>query len=183
MEVLQKAQQLHVQGDLDKARQIYDAVLGKTKNEPYVLYSLGTLYSQMGWNGTGMHLLMRAIDETPEKIEDPKTGDMVQPEWISQAWMNLGVCYKREGHDEDAEKCYEKSLEYQPRQVESLSNLSGLYINRGEPEKGLVWAERALEIEPSNAQAAHHKGMLLLEAERWEEGWKWHENRTRKVGS
>lgn len=167
-----KAAEAHKAGNLEEARQIYEAVLGKTIKDSYILYSLATIYLQLGLNGTAMNLFMRAHDEMPDDAE-----------WRGECWMNLGVAYKHEAHDTEAGHCYREALNHIKSPNDRLliyTNLAGLHVNAGAPKQGIDYARKALEIDPYYPEAGFHLGLALLEDHQYAEGWRWYNCRLRQ---
>ena len=155
-------------GKEDEAIMLFDRAVSYTMKDSYALYQLASSLGQKGLNGAAMNLLMRSIDEAPEKAS-----------WLIGAWCNLGVAFRQEGHEQEARVAYDTALEMEPRNIHVLANYAGTYVNMGEPEKGIEFCKRALDVDPYNAQAGHHYGLCLLEAGDYENGWKWYQSRTR----
>jgi tetratricopeptide (TPR) repeat protein len=166
-ELLAKASRLQAEGRAQEALGIFEQVVQKTIQDPYALYCLASCYTSLGFNGTAMNLLMRAIALSEN------------PDWLAEAWNNLGVCFRQEAHEKEAVGAYLKSLELAPGESSTWGNLSGVFVNAGAPDECLKYAEQALSLDRFNAQAGNHKALALLEKGDYENGWKWYASRLR----
>lgn len=149
-------------GDMETAGRTFEFLLGRLPHNPYILAMLGSVYVGVGRYAMAIPLLERSLQF-----------DKTQA-W---AWSNLGVSFRREGHEDRGVDAYKRSLDLDPENSETLSNMSGAFINVGEPYKALEYCEKSLAIDSQNHVAKHHKGIALLELGRFEEGFKWYEGR------
>ena len=149
--------------------------------EPNLLYTLGTHYSQTDRPGAGIALLKHAIDLG---LDGP------------DAWNNLAAAYKVEHKDESASRCYQKAIDLcekarrlnakrtrngnkptvPPEAVQAslaaaYHGMASLYVNAGKPEKIIEWAEKALELDPQDRYALWNRGLGYLESGQWSKGW------------
>lgn len=162
MDVVREAGDLHQSGEFERAAYLYENLLGAVPDDPIVMYLYGTLCNQTGRYGTGIVLLRAALDLNPG---------------IAEAWHNLGVAYRNEGHVDQARQAYRKSIELQPNNPASLTMMAGSYVNAGNPAEGLIWADKALAQDPNEVHAKNQKALCLLELGRLKEGWALYENR------
>lgn len=173
--ILEKALELQNLGKSDEAIQIFDAVLGKTIDDPYALYCAGTAFLCKGMFGVAMTLLSQSL-----QVEDAmaKESGRKTEAWFPSAWNNLAACLKHEKHRDLAIKAYRSALEH-TYDAHTLGNLSGIYINAGEPETCVEIARKALELDPYQPQAAMHYALAKLELGEFEEGFRWYNSRLR----
>lgn len=162
LDVVEKAKNLHEQGKLRDAAYLYEHLLGAQPNDAVVLYLYGTLCSQIKQYGLAITLLRAATQKAPK---------------LSEAWHNLGVTYRNEGHAEWARSAYRKAINLEPKNGDYIAMMSGAYINTGTPEAALTWADKALEINPDNCQARNNKALALLELGRYAEAWPYYRTR------
>ena len=167
VEVVQQAQQLHAAGELHKAADLYEHLLGSQPDDPLVLYLYGTLHSQAKMYGSAMVMLRLAVESAPQ---------------LTEAWYNLGVCYRMEGHTEQARDAYRKVLAAEPNNAECLAMMAGSWCNEGAPEIALQWADKALALTPDDPHARNHKALALLEMGRWDEAWPYYSTRWQLPG-
>lgn len=128
-------------------------------NEPAhwaVLFYLGTSYIAEGRHALAMICFEATLARNAK---------------ASEAWANMGVCYRAGHHVERAEEAFTKALELTPNDASIYNNLATLHVNEGTPDVGLGYLDKALELNPGNAEAHWNRGLCLLELERWGEGF------------
>lgn len=165
--ILEKAIALQQQGQGEQALRIFDALVAKTLDDGYTLYTAGTGFLCEGYNGIALTLLSQAVQNT-------KPSD----NWVAAAWNNLASALKKEGHLDLAIKAFDSSLAIK-QDASTIANMSGLYINQAKPEKVIELSKRALALDPYQPNAAHHYAMGLLESENYAEGFRWYNSRLR----
>jgi tetratricopeptide (TPR) repeat protein len=123
------------------------------------------------WSHLGEDLLLsgRATDcrvyltRATRETEDPALLDL------------LGRAYHQEGSNEDAERCWRRTLALAPRHYGALMGLASLEMDRGRPEAAIPLLTRAVEVKPDSYSARYSLGLLyrrqgrLDEARRFEE--------------
>jgi tetratricopeptide (TPR) repeat protein len=87
----------------------------------------------------------------------------------------LGRAYYQEGSNDDAERCWRRTLELAPRHYGALMDLASLEMDRGRPEESIPLLTRAVEVKPDSYPARYSLGLAcrrlgrLDEARRFEE--------------
>lgn len=165
-EQLKKAFELHKAGRLREAEPLYNSILNIDMENAQVLYLLGNLYSQSGYNGLAVNLLVNCLNARPD---------------FQEAWIDMGVALRKENQDLMALQAWERA-ESLGAHHEIYVNKATLYADSGEPEKALELCDKSiLMIDPNNEQmadayaSAHwNKALALLSLQRWKEGWKEH---------
>lgn len=134
--------------------QQYKELLNQAPDEMVLMFGIGTVEMQLGFNGAAMTWFKRclAIKELPE------------------LWNNLGTALKNENHDDLARDCWVKALALR-EDPDYYNNMVTLYINTGMPREGLQWAEKGLSIAPDHARLHWNHSLLLLEQGNWREGF------------
>ncbi|MFH1380652.1 MAG: tetratricopeptide repeat protein, partial [Candidatus Omnitrophota bacterium] len=107
------------QGNLKKAEACYKKALDIEESFPKAMNSLGVIYAKQG--------RMDVAKETFEKIIKNF------PLESTNAYINLGNCYRMEGDYRMAEKKYEKALLTDPENPNVLNKLWSLYEEMGDP--------------------------------------------------
>jgi hypothetical protein len=160
-----KAVELHKQQRYSEANHIYNRVLNGLPFEPNLLFCMADMYLRQDYNGLAANLLTNLLQENPNH---------------SEAWCNLGICFRKENRNDQAKSCWERSLAIAGDSVEVCNNMAGLYADKCEPEQALEWVYRSLKIEPENHVALWHKSLACLTLGRYEEGWKLYGHRQKK---
>jgi len=163
IDVIQDAGALHSAGRLDEAAFLYENLLGAVPNDPVVLYLYGTLHSQQKRFGSAITMLEKAT--------------RLEPTTIPEAWHNLGVAYRNEGHIQEARRAYRSALKQKPNDADLLAMLAGSYVNTGSPDQAEKYSRAALKANPTNPHALNHLALALLEKGRYEEAWPAYEHR------
>jgi Flp pilus assembly protein TadD len=162
LDVIKEAGNHHAAGQFDQAAFLYENLLGAVPDDAVLLYLYGTLCSQVQRFGSAITFLRKSVELAPE---------------LDEAWHNLGVALRNEGHNEEARKAYSRAISIRPDDAGLLAMMAGSYINEGLPEKALEWAEKSLAIEPDQLHAKNHKALALLELGRFDEAWEPYKSR------
>lgn len=139
----------------------------ETYREDTVDDDLSSLYGAMG-NCYNM------MDDIPTAMEYyKKAGEIFDKhgwnESNSVLWYNLGETWYEEGDFDQAEECYEKSLEYGRLAADSLhisdalKGLGGVYLKKGKTGKALGCLEEADKYYSVHSDQEFVKGMENLE--------------------
>ena len=83
--------------------------------------------------------------------------------------VTVGVCYNKLGRTDDALKAYEKALEYDPENADSVGlyvSLGTLYISQNKPYTAIDYLEKASAIYPE--QPAAHAYLAIAYAMAYE---------------
>ena len=150
--LLDRAKQLHQDGDLDATETLYSAILSKnivSSGVPWMLSLLGTLHMERGNNGLAVVLLREATRGLPT---------------FGEAFNNLGIALAREYVDREADAAYATAMERLPTVADIACNRAGLHINEGRPAKATEFAGRALAIDSDHGLARWHMALGRLES-------------------
>jgi Flp pilus assembly protein TadD len=156
LDVIKEAGNHHAAGQFDQAAFLYENLLGAVPDDAVLLYLYGTLCSQVQRFGSAITFLRKSVELAPD---------------LDEAWHNLGVALRNEGHNEEARKAYSRAIALNPDSADLLAMMAGSYINEGLPDRALEWAEKALAIDPEQIHGMNHKALALLELGRFEEAW------------
>lgn len=164
-DLFSKAVECHKRGQYNEAQGLYNRVLNGLPFEEQVLFCMGDMYLRMGYNGLAANLLTTLLGNNPAH---------------SEAWCNLGICFRNENKDDLAEEAWSRALKISGDSVEVCNNMAGLYCDKSQPALALPWIERALTCAPGNPTALWHKSLALLTMGRYDEGWKLYGARQKK---
>src|SRR4030067_3020281 len=96
-EILERAQQDLVSGNLDVAERAFNYLLDRNKKNPDLWFFVGTCAMTKGYKALAEKMFKECIARDPKSVS---------------AYNNLGYIYKDELKDHEAEKCFRKSLEF-----------------------------------------------------------------------
>ena len=154
---VQKGQEFQKAGDFVKAEAVYLTVLSQNPSELNSLFSLATLYQQMGKLPIAINLFRRLLMLAPPN---------------PAIYNNLGGCLHQESDNEGALEAYSLANKLSKGQdPDILSNLGGLAVNDNRPEFGLPYLDKAVELKPDHPHANWNRSLVYLELERWAEGF------------
>lgn len=79
---------------------------------------------------------------------------------VADAYCNLGIIESQAGRPAKAFDCFTKSLEHNPRHVESHYNLGNLYFDEGNLRLARMHYELAAEIDPTFSSIHFNLGLV-----------------------
>lgn len=145
--LLQAALDAHGRGDLQAARDGYEAVLRQVPDHPDALHLLGVLADQQGNPGEAVALIGRAIARAPQ---------------VAVYHGNLGNALLSLKRGTEAEAAYRRALEIDPAFADGHVNLGNLLASRGDDAGAAQHYEAALGAMPRNMAAHLGLGRLLM---------------------
>ena len=143
---LEKAQQLHQQGELEQAQALYQQLLAEDPRDIAALHSLAVLYSQ-----SQQHL--KAI----ELIERANQLQSAHPALLN----SLGNIYQRAGYSDKAIKAFEQLTQLKPGYAIGWSNLGNAYQTLELFEQAQQAYQRAIELDSSLTDAQYNYATML----------------------
>lgn len=133
---------------------MYRAILELNPRQPDALNLLGVICRDAGEVDTAIALLEQAVTESPD--------------FVSYR-VNLGDAYRAADRDKDAEASWRHVLKIQPHNVEALTNLGLLMVDRNEWLEAENLLLQALAERPHFLPAEINLGRLRLEQGRLQE--------------
>ena len=166
-EVVDRARQFHAKGELGQALELYDKCFVFHPEDDFLMFCMGTAFSQAGQFGLSIDFLKRVTVAKPD---------------LADAWHNLGISYRTMGKIDKAVECYQRELKCDISGKDTAvvyANWSGCYVNEGDPERVIELADIGLRYDENSAQIQNHKSLALLELGRYQEGFSLYEHRYR----
>lgn len=194
-DAIEQGKSAHQQGDLARAKAIYDQILAVSPEHPEALHLLGLIELHAGRPEEARELIERAIRAFPDAAHYHANLGLL----LSQLsrWEQAIVAYERalslhadfpaarEGlagayakwgetlHDrkavEIAVDLYRQSLRLRPGNVEVLNNLGAGLLDLGRPDEAIDPIRHALANQPSHGDARVNLGMALRDMRRFDE--------------
>jgi predicted TPR repeat methyltransferase len=171
-DALQLAVQMHRNGQLEGAAQLYERLLEAAPGHPDVLHLLGMARHQMGRSDEGVGLIRQAIEHEPNfagfhnnlgniYMNNGRTEDaaMAYERAVALApedadlHNNLGALYKALNREAEAEMALSKALALNAQHINAYNNLGLLYASQGDRERAISHYIKALELMPGNEAA------------------------------
>jgi predicted TPR repeat methyltransferase len=185
---LQLALANHQRGQLDLARQEYEAILRNAPQHADSLHLLGVVERQQGNARRAVALIEQAIAIAPGQATmhcnlGAAWQDLGQPQQAlasydtalaltpayALAWSNRGNSLRQLGRLEEACASYQRALTLRADYPEALCNLAISLHALGRDEQALAAAAQALVLRPRYADALCASGNALLGMARYEE--------------
>jgi len=137
-QALQVAIQLHQQGNLTKAKELYQQILQIDREQPIALHLLGVVAFQAGRYDIAEELISRAINIKSN---------------FDEAHNNLANVMKSVGRMQEAVNHYKKAINIKPGVADCHYNLATAYESLNQFENAVEHFLRAIELNPANSVA------------------------------
>ncbi|MGE3622597.1 MAG: tetratricopeptide repeat protein [Bdellovibrionales bacterium] len=194
---LKEAMDLHQQGAIDQAMQMYRDVLAQDPKQADALHLLGGAELQKGNLDEAEKLMRKAIaiwdrsagyycdlggvlmakGSLAEAIRNYKAALKIKPdmqtaqEGLAKAYARHGFELAREFRWEESEDSYRRLLELRPGEAAAYNNLGEIYQHAGKRDEALAFYNKALELKPGFEIAHYNRAICYLNMERLPEGW------------
>jgi len=164
---LARAIELHQQGNIQAAEQLYQTIISRQPNHPDALHLLGLIAQTKGKYEKAQQLIEQAIRQdarqpifynnlgnvlldsgrAKEAIKAFTKARSIAPS-LDEALYNLANAYQKNGQIEDAVASYFKYVEKHPDHAEAHYNLGKAYKSMGSFPKARESLQRALSLQP-----------------------------------
>ena len=151
---LNQAFQLHQNGQLEEAAELYARLLRKNPNSFDALHLLGVLKVQQRKLKEGSDLISQALKINPR---------------VAPAHTNLGNALQELKRYDDAIASYQRALELNPDYAEAHNNLGNALQALKRYDDAIASYQRALELNPNYAKAHNNLGNALGELKRYDD--------------
>jgi tetratricopeptide (TPR) repeat protein len=142
----QAASQLHRQGRLAEAEQLYREILEVAPSHFDALYRLGTLRARAGRLSEALPLFRRAVEADARSLE---------------AHLNLGGILAALNRPAEAIVCYRTALEIEPDHLETRLNFGNALQALDRPLDAMAQYRHVLALKPDYADAHYNLGNVL----------------------
>lgn len=152
--LLQRAIELHQQGDIREAGLMYLDILEMERDNFGALHMLGVYALQTNDDQAAFDLISRALEIDPQQ---------------AMAHSNLGLALQRLQRFDDALLAYGQALQIAPDHLPAINNCGNTLSQLLRFAEAIVLFERALELSPAWSEALGSKGYALIGLARYEE--------------
>jgi predicted O-linked N-acetylglucosamine transferase (SPINDLY family) len=156
---MQQAAELHRQGRLAEAENLYRQVLAADPRHAMAMGLLGVVAHQTGHRAQAEELLTRAVRLAPEQVT---------------LWNNLGVVQMERNRLRPAAESFEQALRLDPRSVPALTNIGGVYAKLGRTDDAMRCFQHAIAASPNDPTALTGLGSALHHAGQRDEAIQYH---------
>ena len=153
-EMLRGALNLHQQGRLAEAEQLYTKVLAVDARQFDALHLLGMLKHQRGDSAQALRLLAAAVESNPKSPD---------------ALLTYGGVLSATNRHEDALSYFDRALAIKPNRADAHYNRGNVLIALNRHVEALASYDRALALKPNDPLALYNRGNALIALDRLEE--------------
>ena len=155
--LIDQALNFHKNGKINEALNLYLELIENDKNNPQLLFLLGTAYVQ--------------IEKTVEGIDYLKKSLSIKPENAS-AHSNLGNALKNLNRYEEALESFDKAIQLNPNFADAYSNRGVILQEMKRFDEALQSYDSAIKLNPNHFFSHGNKGITLKDLNRYEEAIK-----------
>ena len=146
--------ELHQQGRLDEAEEIYLSVLKALPKHFDAMQLLGVLYSQRGRHAEALARLDRAARLGPEQY---------------MVFVNRGNVLQALGRLDEAKASFDKAIALKPDSPEAFYNRGNTLRDLGRSEEALADYDQAIHLRPAYRDAYGNRGAVLHKLGRFDD--------------
>jgi len=151
---LREAVALHSQGQLSRARELYEEILRVEPRHFDALHLSGVIAAVTGDPRKAVELIGSAIEIDPRN---------------HNAYNNQGAALQEAGNWEAALASYDRAIALKSDYAEPHYNRGNVLKDFGRWDAALASYDRAIALQQDHAQAHSNRGIVLVELKRWEE--------------
>ena len=153
-QIKEEAINLHIKGDINKAKEKYQEFINTGINDEDVLSNYALICQQIGKIEKALRLFKKCIEIFPNH---------------AYACSNLGYLYLTLGNLDEAEDITKRALIIDPKLANAYSTLCLIFKEKGNLFKALEFSEKALETNPKLIDAYINKSIVLKSMDRLNE--------------
>lgn len=195
MNTFQQAFELHKQGKLDDAEELYNKVLEQDPENAEVLNFLGIINLQKFRLSKAEEFIQKAIAISPEQyfyenlakvyleMEDSQNAIKLYKELLDKQpenfdyVFNLASAYKVARDYKNAIKMYERAIELQPENPDSYYNMGLILNNLSKPQEAIKYYKKAVELCPDDTETRYFTGITYFRNRDYKHGLEYFESR------
>ncbi len=182
------AVQLHQQGQVAAAEQIYRQVLAQDPGNPDALHLMGLIAQEAGQLAAAMELMSRAIASEPgiplyrvnlakvfrganrmdDALASATRAAELNPRFV-EAHVERAACLKSMGRLAEAERIARQAVQLAPDRPEPHGVLGNVYAEQGKLDAAIFEYKNALRIHPTFGESVSNLGEALRKLGRYEE--------------
>jgi len=162
VELYQQARQLHLEGEVEKARALYKRALANHPRQSAVYNDLGVALRAMGYPRAAIGCYRRSLADEPEDAD---------------AWSNLGNAYLEIADNVSALHAFQQAHRLDPEEPIYLKMLGMAHFANRHFEKAETELKAALDLEPDDTETRLTLGITRLHLGRIQEGFQDYEIR------
>ncbi|MBJ43084.1 MAG: hypothetical protein CMJ80_07355 [Planctomycetaceae bacterium] len=143
---LKQAKELYSQGNYVASSEICDVLTRAGEISPALLHLKALHLIRIDLLDDAKQLLGQCVHSFPS---------------FSDAWLDLGYLYAKQGHDEQALAAYHKAISIDQRCSAAYNGIAVIYARRGDSESAVIILKRSLVINPDDAVTLSNLARIL----------------------
>lgn len=151
---LSAAIELHRNGDVIQAIDLYSSLMIENKEDAQLLFLVGVAHLQINKLETSLEYLKKSIAIYPQN---------------PSSYYNLGLVYQELENFEGAVKEYKRAIQLEPDYAEAYFNLGVSLSHLKRLNKALESFDRAISINPNDPEIHSNRGIIFKELRLFEE--------------
>ena len=155
--LIDKALDFHKNGKIDEALNLYLELIKNDKNNPQLLFLLGTAYVQTEKTKVGIEYLKKSLSIKPDN---------------ASAHSNLGNAFKNLNRYEEALESFDKAIQINPNFADAYSNRGVILQEMKRFDEALQSYDSAIKLNPNHFFSHGNKGITLKDLNRYDEAIK-----------
>ena len=194
-EEFNKGFQLHGEGKLDEAEEIYRELINQNYRVAEMWNLIGMIYMQRFQLSKAEEYMLKAIEISPnayffenlakvylEKEDSEKAIELycellkINPDNFNYMF-NLASAYKLSKNNQKAIETYIKASEINPNNPDTFFNLGLIYDNEGKPQESIKYYQKALELNPEDMETRYFTGLAYFKNRDYKDGLPFFESR------
>tara|TARA_Y100000389_G_scaffold197476_1_gene232152 strand:+ start:389 stop:1846 length:1458 start_codon:yes stop_codon:yes gene_type:complete len=197
--LINKAVKLHIKGELDKAKEIYEKIIKFDQNNLIANGNLGALLNAKKNYKNALYFLENALTIKPNYLEALNNKGIslrglnqheealklydqilnIKPNYIN-ALNNKGNCLRNLNSIDEAINIYNRALKLKPNFVDALYNLAICFHSIGNFDEAIKNYNKTIEFYPEFIDAHYNLGMIQLLKGNFHDGLKNYEWRKKR---
>ena len=156
-ELFEKAKNLHFNGKIKEAQNLYLKLIREHKNSGVLYYLLGTSFLQIKKYSQAINYLKISIDLNPKSAD---------------SYNNMGVALAENENFSEALKNYDKAIDLKKQFVDAYLN-KGIALNALKNyDEALDYINKAISLDTNNAKAYNSLGNIYNNKKKFEDSFK-----------
>lgn len=185
-----QASQLHKNGKINEAKNLYLSLLAAYSSSPRLLNNLAMIECQQGYFEPGLEYLEKSLAIDPnqfsvygnrgaalfalnrfdEAYTNYNIGIALNSNY-AEAYYNRGILHEKYDRHQEALADYDKAIELKPSYAKAYNNRGNVYKALKRYEEALSSYEYAIKLNPHHAEAHYNRGVILNELKRYQDAF------------
>lgn len=183
-----QALQLHKNGKINEAKNLYLSLLATYSGSPRLLNNLAIIECQQGYFESGLEYLEQSLGIDPNQFTaygnrgaalfalhrlDEAYSDYSKAISLNnnyaEGYYNRGILHEKYGRHEDALSDYNKAIALKSNYTNAYNNRGNVLKELKKYQEALSSYEYAISLNPRHAEAHYNRGVVLKELNRYQD--------------